>query len=463
MIGLRPLNRMIKRTFFLHSKPFQFPSQFASPVPQHEVIDEEACPGYNPKHVYPAKPGEILANHYQLLVKIGWGTRSTVWLAKDLKSSLDAYHERDIEEHISRQSPIHHGRGIIRTCLDSFEVTGPDGSHLCLAYEPMREPLWILRKRFVDWRLPLSIAKAYLLILLAGLDYLHSECRVVHTGEYFVLSSPLNIITPMRITDTFFQLDLKLDNILITFANQDILLNFVKEQTTNMPMQCKTDPTSGRTIYRCHNDFGSLNWGELQKMLPNIVDFGLAARSESDHQGQVRNETVGSHPIQPDHYRAPEVILGCPWSFSADIWNIGVLAWDIIENTELFLHVHDSQGRYDPKTHLAEMIALLGPPPKELLAQSHAMADISWPNPIKNETGKLCRNGREYFNGPFFDENCKRTDPQLPCFPTNLIVVAAQDESGELTRTTSFESAALGWGANMASESSSDSREPGRT
>ena len=129
----------------------------------------------------------------------------------------------------------------------------------------------------------------------------------------------------MRITDTFFLLDLKLDNILMTFENQDILPNFVKEQTTNLPMQCKTDPTSGRTIYRCHNDFGSLNWRELRKMLPKIVDFGLATRSESDKQGQVRNERVGSHPIQPDHYRAPEVILGCPWSFSADIWNIGVL------------------------------------------------------------------------------------------------------------------------------------------
>ncbi|QVM11554.1 hypothetical protein D8B26_006201 [Coccidioides posadasii str. Silveira] len=167
MIGLRSLNHVIKRSFSLRAKPVQFPpSQFAPPVPQHELIDEEAWPAYDPKYFYPAKPGEILANHYQLLVKIGWGTRSTIWLAKDLKryiwqrerfvalkiinnrSSLQAYHERDIEEHISRQRRIHRGRGIIRTCLDSFEVTGPDGSHLCLAYEPMREPLWILQKTF---------------------------------------------------------------------------------------------------------------------------------------------------------------------------------------------------------------------------------------------------------------------------------------------------------------------------
>jgi hypothetical protein len=86
MIGLRSLNRTITRTFSLHAKPVRLPpSQLASPVPQHELGDEEACPAYNPKYVYPAKPGEILANHYQLLVKIGWGTRSTIWLAKDIK------------------------------------------------------------------------------------------------------------------------------------------------------------------------------------------------------------------------------------------------------------------------------------------------------------------------------------------------------------------------------------------
>jgi hypothetical protein len=54
------------------------------------------------------------------------------------------------------------------------------------------------------------------------------------------------------------------------------------------------------------------------------------------------------------------------------------------------------------------MIALFGPPPKELLAKSEAMAGFSWSKPIMNETGRLCKNGREYFNGPFFKENGKR-------------------------------------------------------
>lgn len=95
----------------------------------------------------------------------------------------EARHERDIEEHIAQQNPSHRGHAIIRTCLESFEVAGPEGNHLCLVYEPMREPLWILQRRFVGQRLPLPIAKAYIFFLLVGLDYLHTECGVVHTGK----------------------------------------------------------------------------------------------------------------------------------------------------------------------------------------------------------------------------------------------------------------------------------------
>lgn len=52
-------------------------------------------------------------------------------------------------------------------------------------------------------------------------------------------------------------------------------------------------------------------------MIPKIVDFGLA------HTGG-GGEPL-RHPIQPPLYHAPEVLLGVPWSYSADIWNLGVL------------------------------------------------------------------------------------------------------------------------------------------
>ncbi|KAJ5937020.1 hypothetical protein N7466_003470 [Penicillium verhagenii] len=253
---------------------------------------------------------------------------------------------------------------------------------MCLVYEAMREPLWIFQRRFIDRKLPLPIAKAYIYFLLVGLDYLHSECKVVH-GDLIYLS------------------DLKLGNILMSFENENILTDFIKRQE---PMQCKIVGESGRTIYRCHNDFGVLDGREIKKLIPKIADFGLAIRLDkpSTQNGMV-GEQLGTYPIQPDYYCAPEVILGCGWDFKADIWNFGVLVWNILGSKELFQQVLDTNGQYDAKSHLAEMIALLGPPPEALLARSKAMSELSWPQPVTNDTGELCNNAQEFFNGPFFD------------------------------------------------------------
>lgn len=119
--------------------------------------------------------------------------------------------------------------------------------------------------------------------------------------------------------------DLKLDNILITLENENILPKFVKEQTTQS-MQCKTDPNTGQVVYRCHNNFGPLDPSGLGNMYPQITDYGAATLLGDD--GEDGTIQLGTRPIQPDYYRAPEVVLGCGWSFSADIWNLGVMVRD---------------------------------------------------------------------------------------------------------------------------------------
>lgn len=87
MIGLRLTSRVTKRTFIsLRTKPLHLPPRdptFA--IPSHAVVDEERCPRYTPQVYYTAITGEILANNYQLLAKIGWGMSSTVWLARDIR------------------------------------------------------------------------------------------------------------------------------------------------------------------------------------------------------------------------------------------------------------------------------------------------------------------------------------------------------------------------------------------
>jgi len=73
-----------------------------------------------------------------------------------------------------------------------------------------------------------------------------------------------------------------------------------------------------------------------------------------------------------------------------------------MENKGLFKNLHSSDGRYDCRAHIGEMIALLGPPPRELIEREKSWSDVKWSEPFSNAEGRLCQTPREYFNGPFF-------------------------------------------------------------
>lgn len=77
--------------------------------------------------------------------------------------------------------------------------------------------------------------------------------------------------------------------------------------------------------------------------------------------------------------------------------------WNILGSKELFQQIYDTNGQYDAKSHLAEMIALLGPPPRELLAKAKSMSEHNWPQPVTNDSCGLCNNAQEFFRGPFFN------------------------------------------------------------
>jgi hypothetical protein len=46
-----------------------------------------------------------------------------------------------------------------------------------------------------------------------------------------------------------------------------------------------------------------------------LCDFGSAVSGGVEHV----------EDIQPNIYRAPEVILQVPWTYSVDIWNVGCM------------------------------------------------------------------------------------------------------------------------------------------
>jgi len=57
----------------------------AKVLPADKPVEEEILPGYDADDFCPIDPGDIFNDRYQAIAKIGFGSVSTVWLAKDLK------------------------------------------------------------------------------------------------------------------------------------------------------------------------------------------------------------------------------------------------------------------------------------------------------------------------------------------------------------------------------------------
>ena len=68
----------------IRSRPWPESTAVPTLLDKNIPVEEEKTPYYDPKRFYPARIGEIVGTRYQLATKLGYGTSSTVWLARDL-------------------------------------------------------------------------------------------------------------------------------------------------------------------------------------------------------------------------------------------------------------------------------------------------------------------------------------------------------------------------------------------
>ncbi|OAQ58757.1 kinase domain-containing protein [Pochonia chlamydosporia 170] len=263
------------------------------------------------------------------------------------------------------------GLSYIRTPIDVFDLPGDGGTHKCLVFEPMRETLSQFQQRLPRQRLGLSLFKAYMFCLLQALDYLHTDCRLIHTGM---------------------SLD---DNIMVTIEDDSVLEDLVHYYKTNsQPRHIRKE--DGRVMYLSHDEFGGLRGTNF---LPQLTDFNLCFPGFPDNRGHIS-------PIQSHRYPVPEVFLGCPWSYGADIWNLGLMQmWNLLENTSLFDHPAGDDGQYDAHGHLAHMVSMLGDPPAVLIQRERMCRKAKLGRVIVNPKGKECEIMNEFWGGPFFDKD----------------------------------------------------------
>ena len=93
--------------------------------------------------------------------------------------------------------------------------------------------------------------------------------------------------------------------------SKDILAQSATYEFQNpLPQKVLAD----RVIYLSRNNFGEPSAKGFSGIV-QIIDFGYSVLGGDLHYG----------PIQVEPFRAPEVILDAGWTYSSDIWNLGVM------------------------------------------------------------------------------------------------------------------------------------------
>jgi hypothetical protein len=201
--------------------------------------------------------------------------------SESLGSELDT--ELDVYRRIENTPKDHPGRSAVRSLIDSFELETPSGRHRCLIHTPLWESALNIKNRNSIRRLPPPVMAFLLKRLFLALELLHRECHLVHT-------------------------DIKEANILLP-ADASVLTQF-ENQELNEPSPKKE--VDGSVIYLSRKMGTPKAFGA-----PVLCDFGSAVPLDDGLEHR--------EDIQPDVYRAPEVILDIPWTYSVDIWNVGCM------------------------------------------------------------------------------------------------------------------------------------------
>ncbi|KAG6255751.1 hypothetical protein E4U24_001472 [Claviceps purpurea] len=250
---------------------------------------------------------------YRIMLKLGYGTFATVWLARDLVDkryvAVKVGHgsdnplpdrEAEILSQIRQTGPGKHGYERVIELLDAFVVEGPNGFHQCLVTEVV-SPL-------SDSDTIKHCSYDVLRQIVEGFAFLHGEGIVhgdPHIGNFGIALPQLQQFEEDDIIDFFdipeivpvIHWDPKLPvNSFPPYLVQSVSMRYFLETRKAFPA-------------------GSL-------VTAKILDFGRAHRINKD------SNLLGAVPMM---IRPPEFILhelcddriGSTWSEAADIWAVG--------------------------------------------------------------------------------------------------------------------------------------------
>nr|XP_033782508.1 SRSF protein kinase 2-like [Geotrypetes seraphini] len=306
----------------------------------------EYCPG----GYHPVNKADVFNGRYRVVQKVGWGYFSTVWLCHDIQQKrcvavkVSKSGRKFSEAAVDEISILHcvngarkkepAGAPIVRF-LDDFKLVGENGLHVCLVFELLGPSLFHLMKNHGPHGLPLICVKRIVQQVLRGLNFLHKNCRIIHT-------------------------DIKPENILLCMEAENLQRLMTDAPTWN---QCQglRDTSAGTELGFITHLFDSGNGANVSV---KIADLGNACWTYKPF----------SEEIQTQQYRALEVLLGSGYSTPADIWSTACVAFEMATACYLF-EPHAGKSFSRNEDHIGRIIELLGQiPMKIVLSGKHSPA-----------------------------------------------------------------------------------------
>ncbi|KID84723.1 Protein kinase-like domain protein [Metarhizium guizhouense ARSEF 977] len=328
---------------------------------------------YRPGGYRPVFLGDMFNNgQYKVVRKLGEGSYSTVWLARDLKnfryvalkilvSATRASAELQILHRIAKAAPAKAARHITQL-LDEFEHRGPNGVHTCLVLEPMGPSVNTMVEELPQFkprmwgmvvRYPTRMAKSILKQSLQAPAFLH-ENGIAHG-------------------------DFQPGNMLFAVDNIDMQPKDALRQEENVQTESISPP-----VQRLD--------GKQDKWAPRYLCISqpLAPFTEYDKGFKIKLSDMGgayflanppTKSITPLGLRPPELVLTGAINETLDIWSFGCLIFELITGQPLFCV---PGSKFEDDNHLLSLTARLGALPDELFTH--------W------KTSPLYFTGRKLFN-----------------------------------------------------------------
>ncbi|KAJ0419935.1 kinase-like domain-containing protein [Aspergillus carlsbadensis] len=314
-----------------------------------EPLEYYSMRRFHPVHLHDTFQG----TRYSIIRKLGYGSFSTVWLARD--NRLDRYvalkigqaeseptGEIDIYERLASSNLVSHpGREQYLPLLDHFRVTGPNGIHQALVYEPMGASVAEVKDTlFPDSPFPLWTAKSILWQTLLGLDYM-LENDIAH-GDV----QPRNLLFTLE--------DLGSRSVAELEQDKDIPLpRVLKDDIDGVKMPKYVVPADSLMRY-------------LDISRPFTVKV-------SDLGGSFLTTNPPHIPAPPFSLRAPETLFERSVTAAQDMWSFGCLIFEFITGIALFDLCDITVFSLTDNLHFIDMYDVLGFPSDE------GLRDRQWP------------------------------------------------------------------------------------